>query len=256
VKLLVLIVVIAPLSIVVTPAHAWSQSFAGTSDPNALAVDGVTPDPVIYVSDPGSGHSADNVPPAMVTNLTGRQIEPPGGLTLLWDPNSEIDLDHYVIYRGTDPGFVPGPGNLLGTSTLPTVDDPSWTWHSGYYYKVAAVDEHENEGPPALLGSETVTRLTSVEIPDADPAEKAPGPFNPSTMIAFSLREPAFVELSIYDASGELVKMLVKKDHAAGPHEVMWDGRDEQNRTVASGVYFYRLQVGSESFSRKLVLLK
>lgn len=212
---------------------------------------------VFYVSDPDSGYSVDNLPPAMVINLTGEQVSGPGGLAMTWSPNTEADLDHYVVYRSTTPDFVPGPGNVIGMTTDPTLEDGSWTWDSGYYYKVAAVDEHGNEGKPALLGPGFVVGVEPVSVPERNFLGNAmPNPFNPTTTIAYGLKEGAHVTLRIYDASGQLVRTLVDGLKPAGPGEVTWFGRDDQGRQVASGVYFYRLETGTESFSRKMVLLK
>ena len=86
--------------------------------------------------------------------------------------------------------------------------------------------------------------------------QNIPNPFNPSTTITYGLKEAAEVALRIYDASGQLVRTLVEGLQPAGPHEVTWYGKDDAQKPVASGVYFYRLEVGSETFSRKLVFLK
>jgi len=84
-----------------------------------------------------------------------------------------------------------------------------------------------------------------------------PNPFNPATTMAFELTVAEQVNLRIYDMSGRLVRQLVSgSHHDAGRHEVMWDGRDDQGRTVAAGSYLYRLDAGSYSQSRAMVLLK
>jgi flagellar hook assembly protein FlgD len=60
----------------------------------------------------------------------------------------------------------------------------------------------------------------------------------------------------VYDARGAWVRTLVDETRAAGDHVVQWDGRDAHGRTVASGVYFYRLTAGPVVESKKMVLLK
>ena len=62
--------------------------------------------------------------------------------------------------------------------------------------------------------------------------------------------------LAIYDANGRLVRTLVNEVEGYGAHEVTWDGRDDNGATVGSGVYFYRLQAGKLTESKKMVLLK
>ena len=85
----------------------------------------------------------------------------------------------------------------------------------------------------------------------------APNPFNPRTTLAFSLAQPAEVDLSVYDAAGRLVRRLIKGDlKAAGHHAVTWTGDDSRGRRMASGVYFVRLRHGGDELLQRVVLLK
>ncbi|UCG52040.1 MAG: T9SS type A sorting domain-containing protein [Candidatus Latescibacterota bacterium] len=79
----------------------------------------------------------------------------------------------------------------------------------------------------------------------------SPNPFNPIAWIGYSLPQPGFVKLSIYDVTGKLVERLVEEDRPAGEHLVEWDAA-----RFASGVYFYRLEVGEFVETRRMVLLK
>ncbi len=88
-------------------------------------------------------------------------------------------------------------------------------------------------------------------------AQNTPNPFNPTTTISYSLASAGRVTLRIYDVAGRLVRTLVDDDHApAGSREATWDGRDNSGATVASGVYFYRLEAGSFVSTKKMLLLK
>ncbi len=71
-----------------------------------------------------------------------------------------------------------------------------------------------------------------------------PNPFNPQTMVRFSLPAEQHVRLDIYDVQGRLVRTLVDGVRPAGTGEARWDGRDRTGRGVASGTYFARLQAG------------
>ena len=89
-----------------------------------------------------------------------------------------------------------------------------------------------------------------------------PNPFNATTAIVYSLPnigvQPAGIRLTIYNLLGEVVKVLVEEKESAGRHIAYWDGRDEGGSPVASGVYFYRLQVSGIDYvkHKKMILLK
>jgi len=86
--------------------------------------------------------------------------------------------------------------------------------------------------------------------------QNAPNPFNPVTTIAYALPERADVSLKVYNMAGRVVRTLVDGAEGPGTHSVVWDGRDETGRSVASGVYFYRMSAGEFSERRMMVLLK
>jgi len=84
-----------------------------------------------------------------------------------------------------------------------------------------------------------------------------PNPFNPQTTIRFDLPEPLRVSLRIYDVSARLVRELIDGElKSAGPHTIQWDGRDNGQRPVASGVYFYRLEAGDFAQTKQMTLIK
>ncbi len=83
-----------------------------------------------------------------------------------------------------------------------------------------------------------------------------PNPFNPSTTIAYSVKSAAPVMIGIYNIKGQLVRTLVNETKNAGNHLVIFDGLDNNRAPLASGVYFYRMQAGSYSSTRKTIMLK
>jgi hypothetical protein len=83
-----------------------------------------------------------------------------------------------------------------------------------------------------------------------------PNPFNPTTTISYSLPNTSEVAIKIYDVSGKLVKTLVNGEQQAGYHSVKWDGKDERDRDVSSGLYIYRLESEKFNETRRCVLLK
>jgi len=84
-----------------------------------------------------------------------------------------------------------------------------------------------------------------------------PNPFNPETAIRFGLPKAEMVTIKILDLNGrEVTTVLDRVELPAGRHQRVWNGRDDQGQTVASGIYFYQLQVGSFMTTRKLTLMR
>jgi len=83
-----------------------------------------------------------------------------------------------------------------------------------------------------------------------------PNPFNPSTMIKYSLPQAGIVKLVVYDILGREVRTLVNAAMPAGEQATQWDGKNSNGQTVGSGIYFYRLTVGSFTATKKMTLLK
>jgi hypothetical protein len=86
--------------------------------------------------------------------------------------------------------------------------------------------------------------------------QNRPNPFNPTTTISFVLPREMDVKLSIYDIRGRRIVTLLDGTGSAGSKEVVWDGKDANGNQVGSGVYFYRLQAGKDTQTRKMILLK
>jgi len=224
----------------------YFQVVAHTSDPK-----------VFWKSEPDSGYSVDNLPPEVPDGLVADQSYVPAGLAISWNTNPANDLSYYMVYRGSSEGFVPGPGNRVATPTEPEWFDGDWTWNSGYYYKVAAVDVHGNASGYALLAPDDVTGVETPKAPEASYlAQNYPNPFNPMTKVEFGLVAPGRVSLRIYDAAGRLVRVLAEGGRPAGRYAELWDGCDASGRAVASGVYFYRLDAGAFTQTRKMILLR
>jgi flagellar hook assembly protein FlgD len=83
-----------------------------------------------------------------------------------------------------------------------------------------------------------------------------PNPFNPATVIAWTLPAPGKVLLEVYDLSGGLVRVLENGTMGEGRHTTTWDGRDEAGHAVPSGVYLYALEGEDFRESRKMVLIR
>ena len=101
------------------------------------------------------------------------------------------------------------------------------------------IDRFESEIPTAY-------RLT----------QNHPNPFNPETTITYDVAKTGTVRLSVYALTGQLVRTLIDAERPAGTYSVLWDGRDDAGRDVASGVYLCRMIAGDYRAVRKLVLVR
>ena len=119
-------------------------------------------------------------------------------------------------------------------------------------------------GEPGGVG--TVAQMSGVMRRTLDPAvarifhnrleQNFPNPFNPSTTLAFSLKDGGSVTLTIYDVGGRRVRELVNERRDRGAYKVTWDGQNDTGQIVASGVYFYKLIAGSFTDTKKMTILK
>ncbi|MBL7996828.1 T9SS type A sorting domain-containing protein [bacterium] len=83
-----------------------------------------------------------------------------------------------------------------------------------------------------------------------------PNPFNPSTTIQYGLKENTQVVLKIYNLLGQEVRNLVNETQSAGYKTVLWDGKNNAGTQVPSGIYIYKLEAGSFTSSKKMLLVK
>jgi nitrous oxidase accessory protein NosD len=107
----------------------------------------------------------------------------------------------------------------------------------------------------AYGGGDSVTVSIDNEMPEIPNrfalAQNYPNPFNASTVIRYSLPEPSDVIIEIYDILGRKVETLVQGEQQAGYHQVIWNAGKR-----SSGMYFYRIEAGEYTETRKMVLLK
>ncbi len=103
------------------------------------------------------------------------------------------------------------------------------------------VSTHENTNP-------TVNQLRV--------AQNYPNPFNPTTNISFNIPKEQKVEVIVYNVLGQKVKTLANERFAQGRNTITWNGDDDNNNTVASGIYFYRVKTKSNSVTKKMIMMK
>ncbi len=113
--------------------------------------------------------------------------------------------------------------------------------HSGNYIKIK-LDNPDSDNPQLP----TVTALMG----------NYPNPFNPDTIIRFSLVNESKVSLDVFNIKGQKVRTLVNETKTTGFYSSKWDGRDDKGNQVSSGVYFYRLNADKNSLTKKMILMK
>jgi hypothetical protein len=172
--------------------------------------------------------------PSSVTSIGHGAFQSCIGLTSIFIPNSVTSIENWA--------FLNCPNLTIYTehSLLPwgwaTYWNPNWrpvVWG----YTVSDFD---------IIETVYETRLVS----------NFPNPFNPETVIAFSLSNVGNVEINVYNVRGQLVRTLVNDVYNAGVHQVVWNGRDENGVQVGSGVYFYRMRAGEYHSMRRMILMK
>jgi hypothetical protein len=209
---------------------------------------------VVYSTQPDSGFSVDNVAPLAPVNVTTSFLK--STVTLKWKANVEEDVYQYAIYRGTTAIFDPKGTTPLAMVRIPQYQDAVSQTGVTYYYKISALDVSGNEG-----AFTAVSVLTGIESSSGLPTEFAlnqnyPNPFNPTTEIAFSIPKQSPVKIVVYGLSGEMVATIVNQTMSAGNYHVTWNGRTDDGRAVASGVYFYHLQAEGFTATKKMTFLK
>jgi hypothetical protein len=102
----------------------------------------------------------------------------------------------------------------------------------------------------------TVDKTQSINPANYKLEQNYPNPFNPSTTIKYDLTKAGNIKINIYNVNGELIKELLNEEKNSGSYSQLWNGKDSHGRTVASGTYFYRIQVGDFVQAKKMILLK
>lgn len=117
------------------------------------------------------------------------------------------------------------------------------------YSEAARMLEIPEPGPTAVAATFSPSSGLKLHIPH-------PNPFNPAVAIRFELESSGQVSLKIYDAAGRLTRSVLNGHRDAGEHRIHWDGRGNNGREAASGVYFVRLQSGTETATGRMVLIR
>jgi len=261
-------------------SNADISPVGATGSPLAMSVAALGPSLVRVVwVDPTSGN--EGVWTAVYDTL-GAQQGPPalvsGSGAVTWDPDVSIDgasgrwaiiwsqrggLYEHVLWQRFDSDGTPTTGIQQVSSATDATRrrDPFVAFSGTYIYGIWHDNEVAGQGydvrltsilkASAAVGEDGVIRPSRLSL-----QQNYPNPFNPETVIEYTLAAPAYVKLHVFDVLGRRVRTLVESPQPAGSHRRVWDGTDQAGRPVATGVYFYRLDTGSERVARRMVLLR
>ena len=195
-----------------------------------------------------------------------------------WDGgNVKISIDNGANWSVLTPN-TPYPGTANASN--PLNGEPIYCGHDQGFWELAQFDLAAYVGENILIrwhfGSDSSVDYPGWYIDDVaisedggssfDPVEVVPiytellgnypNPFNPSTKINFSLKDDSMVSLQIYNIKGQLVKSLVNELKEAGDYTISWNGTDNSNKSVSSGVYFYKMKTQNYNSTKKMILMK
>jgi hypothetical protein len=206
-----------------------------------------TSGPLSYYDSPAdSGYSLDNLPPAPPAAFIAAYSS--GATHLNWDANLEADLWYYRLHRGSTSAFVPGPGNLIATSSDPGYDDVG---PAGSYYKLAAVDVNGNVG-----GYSLVTPQGTAGAPEDGSlafalASVGPNPARDGRVrLSVTLPSASPARLELLDVGGRRVASREVGSLGAGRHTVELNAGGR----LASGLYVARLSQSAKVRSIRIVV--
>ncbi|HRU91934.1 MAG TPA: fibronectin type III domain-containing protein [Candidatus Marinimicrobia bacterium] len=133
-----------------------------------------------------------------------------------------------------------------------------WDGNEELLVSAKAVKYEDNAGILKFNAHGTiVVELEAQRIPkEYSLHQNYPNPFNPTTTLRYDLPKPGKVEIRIFDLQGRLVNQLVSEYQEVGKYSVVWNGCDSHGVPVPSGIYFYQLNTGSYSKTRKAILMK
>jgi len=142
------------------------------------------------------------------------------------------------------------------TITYNVVDDSRWTMKdvtTGKTYHIAGSGSIVIESPSTRF---ELNRSDATVPNEFALDQNYPNPFNPTTNISFSIPEESFVTLTVWNLIGENVRTVHSGNLSEGRYTLNFNGRDNNGSALASGIYFYKIEAGNFTDSKKMLLLK
>ncbi|HOD17035.1 MAG TPA: C25 family cysteine peptidase [Candidatus Cloacimonadota bacterium] len=191
----------------------------------------------------------------------------PTGLTVSAEPNqSTVNLSWaapsdpllpvlaYKVYRR----LLPGSYEMIGQLTDQIFTD-NLSLEGHYCYYVRALYSAGEGAPSDTVGIDFPVVGSPVDhLPAVVNAlyGNYPNPFRGSTAINYSVASKGKVNLKIYNTKGQLVKTLVANEQKSGRYSLLWNGKDETDRPVSSGVYIIRMNAGNFTSAKKMTVIR
>jgi hypothetical protein len=176
------------------------------------------------------------------------------GIKLEWQTGSETNTAGFNILRSTSKNGDYEQINIglisPNLEKLYTYIDSHVENGRGYYYKLEDVDKNG-----VKIQHEAIYVVNNLPR-EYELTQNYPNPFNPTTSISYQLPKDINMSIRIYNIMGQEVRTLIDCKNMAGYHTVIWDGQDNNNSRVPSGVYFYTLQTDDFRQTKRMVLLK
>jgi len=171
-----------------------------------------------------------------------------GRIVLRWRTESEIYNSHWIVERSSDPeeGYMPiGTLRGRGNRSVPTeyvYIDSTVTGGVLYYYRIADVSF---DGVVTYHGPVSAILEVSPLPAEFSLGQNYPNPFNIRTVIPYAVPIESWVKIEIYNALGQLIRVLVDGRKGPGCYRAIWDGGDAWGNRIASGIYFCLMEAGS-----------
>lgn len=167
------------------------------------------------------------------------------------------DVDRIMRYNPMDNSWVIYDSNYIGRRHTSTVI------HNGKLFIVAGNSNRDGTWQYFnLVQSVDLTQMVSIAPPAGLRPDRSslqqnfPNPFNPTTSIRFFLDRSGDVSVTIFNLKGQQVRQLLSENRNLGEHEVMWDGKSDSGKDLASGPYMYVLETPEKTHTKRMVLLR
>ncbi len=175
--------------------------------------------------------------------------------TLNWDMPVINDLDHFNVFFAIDDDDFELIDETIG---IQYIYDYELIPTTTYKFYITTVNQQGMESEPSEIVE--IWTVDSENLPQPLITKlngNYPNPFNPTTTISFSVAQTSsFVNVEIFNIKGQRVKQLVNEVLPAGRHIAIWNGKDDNGKHAASGIYFYQMKSGDFQQSKKMLLLK